>query len=171
VIHRAPKRIGKKETKNKKGDETVKPDSGRPIIWGVGWGAFNEAAPICAKVVSNRLKLVLPEIISEEQSVFVPGRLIIDNIVSAYECLHFMKRSKSKNNSYCALKLDVMKTYDRVEWSYLGAIMEKLGFARPWVNIVMHLVSSVSFSVMFNGSESEEFKPTRGIQPLHTFSC
>ena len=93
----------------------------------------------------------------------MPGRLITDNIISAYECLHFMKRNRSKANSYCALKLDMMKAYDRVEWTYLRAIMEKLGFASQWVNIVMSMISSVSFSVMFNGVKSEVFKPTRGI--------
>ena len=75
-----------------------------------------------------------------------------------------MKRNRSKNNCFAALKLDMMKPYDRVEWSYLRSIMEKLGFATPWVDIVMNMVSLVSFSVMFNGVKSEEFKPTRGIR-------
>ena len=64
---------------------------------------------IALKVLANRLKIILPDIVFLEQSTFVPGRLITDNVIVAYECLQFMKRNKSQRHRHCALKLDMMK--------------------------------------------------------------
>jgi hypothetical protein len=72
------------------------------------------------------------------------GRLITDNIITAYECLHFMKKKKVRNRCFGALKLDMMKVHDRVEWDYLEAIMLKLGFSSQWVDMVMRGARSVS---------------------------
>ena len=70
---------------------------------------------IFSKVQANRLKKILPHLVSEQQSAFVKDRLISDNIMVAFETLHYMRNHSSGETGYMALRLDMSKVYDRVE--------------------------------------------------------
>jgi hypothetical protein len=119
---------------------------------------------LIAKVLANRLKKVLPIIISPTQSAFISGRLIIDNILIAFEALHSMDARMKGRKGFMALKLDMSKAYDRVEWDFLEAVMRKLGFAERWITLAMTCVRTVSYSVLINGHPHGNISPTRGIR-------
>lgn len=102
---------------------------------------------ISAKVITNGLRVCMDEIISEGQSAFIPGRLITDNVLVAFESVHTLRRRNNGRNYACAVKLDMMKAYDHVEWHYLEAILSRLGFSTSLVCLIMKCVSSVLFLV------------------------
>ena len=105
----------------------------------------NVVYKLIAKVLVNRLKCILPYIVSDSQSVFLSGRLISDNILVAFETLHYLKRKTQGKLGYMALKLDMSKAYDRVEWVFLEKAMMHLGFSGKFVNIIMSCIKTVSF--------------------------
>ncbi|GAA0166436.1 hypothetical protein LIER_21589 [Lithospermum erythrorhizon] len=114
--------------------------------------------------MANRIRPVLMEIISNNQSAFFPGRFISDNILIAHEVLYFMNSNKRGKNTSMAIKLDMSKAYDRVERKFLEYVMHKLGFSSTWIDWTMSLVSSVSYSSLLNGAPKVFVRPTRGIR-------
>lgn len=117
---------------------------------------------IVAKALANRMKKVLYSIISQSQAAFVPGRQISDNVVIGFECIHAINSRSKGKNGLVAMKLDMSKAYDRVEWSFLRNMMSKMGFSNSWLDKVMRCVESVEFSVLLNGVPQRSFKPFRG---------
>ncbi|KAA3470173.1 reverse transcriptase [Gossypium australe] len=84
---------------------------------------------IISKVLANLLKEVLFVCISQNQSMFVPGRMIHDNVLIAHELVHYLRSSKNGPNKGCVIKLDMSKAYDQVEWRFLERVLLKFSFS------------------------------------------
>ncbi len=119
---------------------------------------------IISKVLANRLKGLLDFVVSESQSAFVPGRLITDNVAVAFELLHGLKSKRNGKKGQMAVKLDMSKAYNRVEWIFLERLMAKLGFEGHWVALVMACIKTVSYSIILNGEPHGLINPSRGIR-------
>lgn len=88
----------------------------------------NAIYKLVSKVIVNRLKPYMDQIISSSQIPFIPGRIITDNIIIAHELLQTIKHKMKGKKRKMAVKLDMSKAYGKVEWSYLMATMRALGF-------------------------------------------
>ncbi|KAK4286586.1 hypothetical protein QN277_003122 [Acacia crassicarpa] len=115
------------------------------------------------KIISQRLRGVMEDLISPFQSSFIPGRHIQDNIVVGQEILHKMKLAKGKRG-IMTMKIDLEKAYDRLEWSFLKMVLEEAGFEERFRNLIMTCVSSSSLNILWNGEKSEFFQPRRGLR-------
>ncbi|GLT60633.1 hypothetical protein SLA2020_333910 [Shorea laevis] len=124
----------------------------------------NFVSKIISRIMVNRLQPFLSQIISPEQSAFVPGRMIQDNLVVAHEAFHgFAHRCYSKD-AYMALKLNIHKAYDTVDWLFLEQVLRAMGFHDWWVTRVMEFVRSTSYSILVNGKPTKTFFPGRGLR-------
>ncbi|XP_013624943.1 PREDICTED: uncharacterized protein LOC106331160 [Brassica oleracea var. oleracea] len=88
-----------------------------------------------------RLRKVLPDRILETQSAFVAGRQISDNIMIAQEMFHALRTKPSGRNKRMAIKKDMSKAYDRMEWSFIEAVMRKMGFSEVWIIWIMRCIT------------------------------
>ena len=81
---------------------------------------------IIAKILTLRLQKFLDHIVSKQQSTFVPGRAITDNILITHENLHYLKVSEATKRRSMVIKTDMSKAYDRIEWDFIAKVLNRL---------------------------------------------
>ena len=114
------------------------------------------------KIMSNRLKKFLPAIISGNQSAFISGRSITDNILMAQELVKGYGRSTLSPR--CAIKVDLQKAFDSLNWKFILDVLAALKFPAPFINWTRICLTGSRFSISINGGLVGYFKGSRGVR-------
>lgn len=145
ILALIPKKKGAKEMKDF-----------RPI------SCCNVLYKVISKIIANRLKGILPRFIAGNQSAFVKDRLLIENVLLATKLVK--DYHKNSVSARCAIKIDISKAFDSVQWSFLGKVLSALNFPPTFIHWIMLCVSTASFSVQVNGELAGYFRSSRGLR-------
>ena len=140
-----------------KRDDPSSPNHFRPI------SLINTIYKAISKILVSRLSPILQRELSPFQNAFTKDRSIHDNLLLVQEILNSFHKSKNRTG-WCALKLDMEKAYDRIEWDFLWQCLHAMGFPAQWIEWIRECVSNVSYSIKINGHTTPWFRPSRGLR-------
>ncbi|XP_074313622.1 uncharacterized protein LOC141648803 [Silene latifolia] len=115
-----------------------------------------------SKIICNILSTVLPKLISVNQGGFVKGRSIIENILVCQDLVRLYNRQACSPK--CMFKINIMKAYDSVSWTFLDELLEAFKFPKHFRNLIMECVGSASFYISLNGDTFGFFKGKKGLR-------
>lgn len=124
---------------------------------------YNSVYKIISKIIVARLRPHLESLIYPYQTAFIPRRRGADNDIIVQELVHTIGKMKGSKGPM-AIKVDLEKAHDKIEWSFIREMLVEFNFPQNLVELIMSCVSSVSTSILFNGGCLETFSPSRGIR-------
>jgi hypothetical protein len=120
---------------------------------------LNVTYKIGSSCIANRIKTMLPNLINEDQSGFVSGRYIGDNLRLLYDITHYLKKN---NIPGLLVSLDFEKAFDSISWKYMQKVLKLFGFGENICQWIQAFYSNINASVIVNGQASRKFSIERG---------
>ncbi|GKV23692.1 hypothetical protein SLEP1_g33394 [Rubroshorea leprosula] len=124
---------------------------------------LNVAYKVLSKIIVNRLRPHLQELVGPWQSSFVASRSTVDNIILTQEAVHSMNRLKGRKGAMM-LKIDLHKAFDSVDWGFLQQVLLEFNIPHQLVKLIMFSVTSVQLGILWNGEPLPFFRPQRGLR-------
>lgn len=115
-----------------------------------------------AKLICNRMNMVLPNIISDNQGAFIKGGSLAHNILIIQDLLRAYGRANI--SSRCMMKIDLSKAYDTISWRFVENLLNALCFSTKFVKWTMSCLSSAHYSLLINGRIQGEFEGRKGLR-------
>ncbi|KAF7835276.1 reverse transcriptase [Senna tora] len=124
---------------------------------------------IVSKIVVNRLKPLIPDLVSFNQRAFVPGRKVGDNVIIAHEVVHVLQKKTRGKRGWMMIKLDLEKAYDKINWDFILNTLLRVNMPTKLVDLVKSCISSVSHCMLTNWVQGKCWTPVkiRGVQISH----
>ncbi|VFQ98285.1 unnamed protein product [Cuscuta campestris] len=117
---------------------------------------------INTRILASRLQVLIPKMVSKEQSAYQKGKGIDDQVLMASEMLHNI--DKQCEGGKVIIKLDMAKAFDKIEWSFLGGVLDKFGFNPKVQDLLLENLVSTHVSILINGCPTGFFKMKRGVK-------
>ncbi|GJS99827.1 RNA-directed DNA polymerase, eukaryota, reverse transcriptase zinc-binding domain protein [Tanacetum coccineum] len=117
---------------------------------------------LLGEIMTNRIKGVLGSLVNENQSAFIGGRHITDNILLSQEL--FRGYNRKLNIKKISFKIDLQKAYDTISWEFIKDYLVMFGFHEKMIRWIMTYVTTTKFSISVNGERVGYFKRDRGLR-------
>ena len=153
---------GKMSITQREGIIVCIPKGDRPREFLKNWrpiSLLNVVYKIGSSCIANRIKYVLPDLINEDQTGFVPGRYIGDNLRLLYDIIHYLQ---DKNQPGLLISIDFEKAFDSVDWNFMEKTLKHFGFGSDILRWISSFYNDIKSSVLVNGQASTSFNIARG---------